>query len=93
VTPRAAASRRSRYHCDDEWGQLFATAEVDFLVFLNRKASGLRDCRVSQETQRVNLLRQVLYGMPKTIARQGAALERLLAIDVLNFVIATWIGL
>jgi len=83
VTPRAAGKPSIEVPTVTMNGvNCSPTAEVDFLVFLNRKASGLpRLSRFSRDAARQSL-RQVLYGMPKTIARQGAALERLLAIDV-----------
>jgi len=52
-----------------------------FLCFSTVRFRPSRLSRFSRDAARQSL-RQVLYGMPKTIARQGAALERLLAIDV-----------
>lgn len=59
-------------------------AEVNFIVFLNRRAAGTSGLfPYSREVAR-HYMRQVLYGTPETLGRQYACLERLLEADLLE---------
>ncbi|HLJ78277.1 MAG TPA: hypothetical protein VKT75_12725 [Acidobacteriaceae bacterium] len=59
-------------------------AQVNFIVFLNRRTGGASGLfPYSREVAR-RYLRQVLYGTPETLGRQYACIERLLEVDVLE---------
>lgn len=72
--PTAPLQHIRRQHC----------AEVNFVVFLNRRASGRSGLfPYSREVAR-RYLRQVLYGTPETLRRQYASIERLVECEVLE---------
>ena len=58
------------------------TARVDFLVFLNRRASGPPELVSFSKDLARQSMRQVLYGSRESLAVQYAALERLLAAEI-----------
>jgi hypothetical protein len=60
------------------------TAQVDFLVFLNRRAPGPPELVSYSKDAARHFMRQVLFGSAESLARQYAALERLLTAEVLE---------
>lgn len=58
------------------------TAHVDFLVFLNRRDQGPPMLAPYRKDVARHFMRQVLYGLPESLAAQYAALERLLTVEV-----------
>jgi hypothetical protein len=58
------------------------TAHVDFLVFLNRRTGGPSELLPYRKDVARSFMRQVLFGLPETIATQYEAIDRLLAADV-----------
>jgi len=83
ITPRATGkpsielptSPMAGFRCE-------STAEVDFLVFLNRNAFGVQELVSYPMDAARGYLRQVLCGLSEQVARQCAALERLLTARV-----------
>lgn len=79
ITPRAAGKPSIELPTAPMPGITCAsTAEVDFLVFLNRRAAGPPELMPYSKDVARHYLRQVLYGMPESLATQYTALERLL---------------
>jgi hypothetical protein len=60
------------------------TAQVNFIVFLNRHAGGPPALLPYCKTVARYAMRQTLYGLPETRALQYAMIERLLELDVLE---------
>jgi hypothetical protein len=58
------------------------TAEVDFMVFLNRRSSGAAKLVPYSKDAAREYLRKVLYGLPETMATQYETLERLLTVKI-----------
>jgi hypothetical protein len=58
------------------------TAQVDYLVFLNRCASGPDQLVSFRRDAAREYLRKVLYGPDESVAMQYAALERLLTAEI-----------
>jgi hypothetical protein len=58
------------------------SAQVDFMVFLNRRSGGAQELRPYRKDVARQALRQTLFGTPKSLAVSHATIERLLAIDV-----------
>ena len=58
------------------------TAHVDYLVFLNRRTGGRSELLPYRKDVARSFMRQVLFGLPETIAAQYQAIDRLLAADV-----------
>ncbi|MGD0787613.1 MAG: aldolase [Terracidiphilus sp.] len=58
------------------------TAQVDFLVFLNRRLPGPPELVPYRKDVARYFMRQVLFGSPESLAAQYTALERLLTADV-----------
>ena len=58
------------------------TAEVDFIVFLNRSWQGEAELVPYRKDAARHYLRQVLFGTPELLAVQYAAVERLLTAEV-----------
>lgn len=83
VTPRAAGKPSIELPTDTMKGITCApTANVDFLVFLNRNASGPPELRPYRKDVARQVLRQVLFGSPESLAAQYVAAERLLTAEV-----------
>jgi hypothetical protein len=57
-------------------------AQADFIVFLNRNATGTPQLAPYRRDVAREYMRQVLYGPPESLATQYAAIERLLRVDV-----------
>jgi hypothetical protein len=83
VTPRAAGkpsvelptANFPHIHCED-------ATRVDYIVFLNRRAIGPPKLVPYRKDVARYFMRQVLYGLPETMAIQYEAIERLLTVDV-----------
>jgi hypothetical protein len=58
------------------------TAQVDFLVFLNRRSGGRQELVPYRRDVARHSMRQVLYGSAESLAAQYHALEQLLRADV-----------
>jgi hypothetical protein len=61
-----------------------STARVDFMIFLNRSASGVPEIRPYRRDVARYFARQVLYGSPKTRTVQHQTIERLLTAEILE---------
>ena len=83
VTPRAAGKPSIELATDGMKGIACApTANVDFLVFLNRRAPGPPELRPYRKDVARQFLKQVLFGSSQSLATQYAAAERLLTAEV-----------
>jgi hypothetical protein len=60
------------------------TAQVDFLVFLNRRVHATPELVPYRKDVARSYVRQTLFGSPESLAAQYAGLERLLTADVLE---------
>jgi hypothetical protein len=60
------------------------SAEVDYMVFLNRRSGGPPELRPYRKDVARHSMRQVLYGTPKTLAVGYETIERLLTVPVLE---------
>jgi hypothetical protein len=58
------------------------TAQVEFLVFLNRRLSSAQKLVPYRKDVARNFMRQVLFGSAESLAAQYAALERLLTAEI-----------
>jgi hypothetical protein len=58
------------------------TAQVDFLVFLNRRAGAARELVPYRTDVARYYIQQLLWGSPESLAVQHAAVERLLTADI-----------
>jgi hypothetical protein len=58
------------------------SAQVDFIVFLNRRSGGSPELRPYSKDLARRAMRQTLYGPPKSLALGYETIERLLALDV-----------
>jgi hypothetical protein len=61
------------------------TAQVEFLVFLNRRLSSAQKLVPYRKDVARNFMRQVLFGSAESLAAQYAALERLLTAEIFEF--------
>jgi hypothetical protein len=59
-------------------------AQVDFIVFLNRRSGGPPELVPYRKDVARQFMRQVLYGRPKSLTPQYAAIDRMLSADVLE---------
>jgi hypothetical protein len=83
ITPRAAGkpsielptAPMVHMHCEQ-------STQVDFIVFLNRRAQGDPHLRPYRKDVARQFMRQVLYGSPQSLAVQYEAIERLLSAEV-----------
>jgi hypothetical protein len=83
VTPRAAGKPSIELPTESILGLNCApTAQVDFLVFLNRRVPGPSELVPYRKDVARYFMRQVLFGSPESLAAQYTALERLLTADV-----------
>ena len=83
ITPRAAGKPSIELPTAPMPGITRATtAQVDYLVFLNRRASGTDQLVSYRRDAARQYLRQVLYGPDESVAMQYAALERLLTAEI-----------
>lgn len=83
ITPRAAGKPSIEVPTAILPGMTCApTAQVDFLVFLNRRDCGPPKLVSYSKDSARSYLRQVLFGLPETLAAQCEALERLLTAEV-----------
>jgi hypothetical protein len=83
VTPRAAGKPSVELPTAAMTGMICApTAQVDFLVFLNRRVPGPPQLVPYRKDVARYFMRQVLYGSAESLAAQYAALERLLTAEV-----------
>jgi hypothetical protein len=64
------------------WMTRAPTAQVDFMVFLNRRSEGSSELVPYCKNVARHFMRQVLYGSAESLAKQYSALERLLTADV-----------
>jgi hypothetical protein len=79
VTPRAVGKPSIELPTAPMAGIICApTAQVDFLVFLNRRVPGPPELVPYRKDVARYFMRQVLFGPPEILAAQYAALERLL---------------
>jgi hypothetical protein len=85
ITPRAAG-KPSIILATAELPQLICepTARVDYMVFLNRRASGRPKLHSYSKDVARNFIRQVQYGTPESLAAQYREIERLLKVEVLE---------
>jgi hypothetical protein len=58
------------------------SAQVDFIVFLNRRSGGPPELRSYRKDVARHAMRQTLYGTPKSLAVSYETIERLLALDI-----------
>ena len=85
ITPRAAGKPSIELPTAPMPGITRATtAQADFLVFLNRRASGPQELVSYRRDAARQYLRKVLYGLAESLAMQSAALERLLTAEILE---------
>jgi hypothetical protein len=83
VTPRAAGKPSIEMPTAAMPGMICApTAQVDFLVFLNRRVPGPPELVSYRKDVARYFMRQVLFGSAESLAAQYAALERLLTAEV-----------
>ncbi len=83
ITPRAAGKPSIELPTAPMPGITCAsTAQVDFLVFLNRRVSGPSELVPYRKEVARYFMRQVLFGTTESLAAQYAALERLLTAEV-----------
>jgi hypothetical protein len=83
ITPRAAGKPSIELPTASLPGMTCApTAQVDFLVFLNRGTSGPPELVPYRKDVARRFLRHVLYGSAESLAMQYATLERLLTAKV-----------
>lgn len=61
-----------------------ATAQVDFVVYVNRRSGGAQQLVPYSRDAARKSMREVLYGPPDSLARQHAAVDQLLTADVLE---------
>ena len=85
ITPRAAGKPSIEIPTASMPGIICApTAQVDFVVFLNRRASGPPALVPYRTDAARQFMRQVLYGPAESLATQYAALERLLTAKIVE---------
>jgi hypothetical protein len=85
ITPRAAGKPSIEMLTASMEGIACAqTAQVDFLVFLNRRLPGPHELRRYRIDVARYFMRQVLYGSPESLAVQHISVERLLTADILE---------
>jgi hypothetical protein len=83
ITPRAAGKPSIELPTAPMSGMVCApTAQVDFLVFLNRRLPGPPELVPYRKDVARYFMRQVLFGSAESLAAQYAALERLLTAEV-----------
>jgi len=83
VTPRAAGKPSIELPTESLPQMICApTAQVDFLVFLNRRAGGTPELVRYRKDVARHFMRQVLYGSAESLAVQYAVLERLLTAEI-----------
>lgn len=83
ITPRAAGKPSIELPTAAMHGMTCApTAQVDFLVFLNRRVPGRQELVPYRKDVARYFMRQVLFGSAESLAVQYAALERLLTAEV-----------
>ena len=83
ITPRAAGKPSVELPTAAMPGMTCAlTAQVDFLVFLNRRVPGPPELVPYRTDVARYFMRQVLFGSAESLAAQYAALERLLTAEV-----------
>lgn len=58
------------------------SAQVDFIVFLNRRSGGPPELRSYRKDVARHAMRQTLYGSPKSLAVGYETIERLLTVDL-----------
>lgn len=58
------------------------SAQVDFIVFLNRRSGGPPELRSYRKDVARQSMRQTLYGTPKSLAVSYEVIERLLTLDI-----------
>lgn len=85
LTPRAAGKPSIEFSTGP-MGRITRsqTARVDFVVFLNRRSGGPPGLVPYRKDVARHSMRQMLYGIKETRALQYPAIERLLAVDVLE---------
>lgn len=83
ITPRAAGKPSIELPTAHRDGMACAeTAQVDFLVFLNRRLPGAPELRPWRKDVARSFLRQVLYGTADLLASRYADVERLLTAEI-----------
>jgi hypothetical protein len=83
ITPRAAGKPSIELPTAPmPWMTCTPTAQVDFLVFLNRRVPGPPELAPYRKEVARYFMRQVLFGPAESLAAQYAALERLLTAEV-----------
>lgn len=83
ITPRAAGKPSIELPTAKMPGMICSpTANVDYLVFLNRRTGGPPELLPYRKDVARQFLRQVVYGSAESLAAQYAALEQLLAAEV-----------
>jgi hypothetical protein len=83
ITPRAAGKPSIELPTTAmPWMTPAETAQVDFIVFLNRRAIEPPELVPYRKDVARYFMRQVLYGSERSIATQYAALERLLTAEI-----------
>ena len=83
ITPRATGKPSVELPTAALPGMVCApTAQVDFLVFLNRRSPGSPELAPYRKDVARCFMRQVLFGSAESLAVQYAALERLLTAEV-----------
>jgi hypothetical protein len=83
ITPRAAGKPSIELPTAKMPGMICSTtANVDYLVFLNRRTGGPPELRPYRKDVARQFLRQVVYGSAESLAVQYAALEQLLTAEV-----------
>jgi len=83
ITPRATGKPSLELPTASmPWMTCAPTAQVDFLVFLNRRAPGPPELVTYRKDVARHSMRQILFGSAESLASQYAALERLLTAEV-----------
>jgi hypothetical protein len=83
ITPRAAGKPSIELATAQiPWMRCAQTAQVDFVVFLNRRAEGPPELVPYGKDVARSAMRQVLYGSVESLRAQYFALERLLTAEV-----------
>jgi hypothetical protein len=83
ITPRASGKPSIELPSDSLPHMICAqTAQVDFLVFLNRRATGTPELVRYRKDLARQFMRQVLYGSAESLTIQYATLERLLTAEI-----------
>lgn len=83
ITPRAAGKPSIELPTAEVPGMICElSAQVDFLVFLNRRFPGPPELVPYRKDLARRFMRQVLFGSAETLAAQCTALERLLSAEI-----------